>query len=251
MMEQPDTAAPTILREHRGNVLWLTLNRAAKANSLTVAMSESLAAAIRQAAGDGRTSAIVITGTGPRTFCAGVDLREQPADGDMAAQRARRSAATARFQDLIIATRLPVIVALNGLAVGAGAMLALVADRCVAADHAALSLPEIDIGIPTFSGASILEARAGAALARDLIQTGRKLPAAEAQARGLLTVVPSERLLEAAQAQAEELGGKHAETFGAVKRWLNRGLTAAIQDARNEHAAHRERAAAKEEGAHG
>lgn len=248
-MEQAEIAA-AVLREHRGNVLWLTLDRAAKANSLTVAMSEQLADAIAEAATDGRT-AVVVTGTGPKVFCAGVDLREQPADGDMAGQRARRSAATARLQDRIIEAPVPVIAALNGLAVGAGAMLALLADRCVAADHAALSLPEIDIGIPSFSGASIVEARAGAALARDLIQTGRRLPAAEAEARGLLTAVAAESLAETAQSFAEELGGKKAETFADVKRWLNRGLKAAILEARDEHAAHRKRAASKKGAAHG
>jgi len=248
---EPTEIGPEIVQQHKGNVLWLTLNRAAKANALTVTMSEQLAVAVGAAAGDRRTAAIVITGTGPKIFCAGVDLREPPPDGDMCGQRVRRSTATARLQDRMIESPVPVIVALNGLAVGAGAMMALMADACVAADHAALSLPEIDIGIPSFSGASILEARAGAALARDLIQTGRRLSATEAQARGLLRAVATTTLPEAAQALAEQLGDKNAETFAEVKRWLNRGLKAAIQEARDEHSAHRDRAASKEGAAHG
>src|SRR6185503_7404547 len=106
-----------------------------------------------------------LTGAGERVFCAGVDVCEQPADGDMARQRERRSVALAALQDAMMDTPKPVIVVLNGMASGGGAMLALLADACVAVDTAQLSLPEIDLGIASFSGASILEVIGGRALA--------------------------------------------------------------------------------------
>ena len=118
---------------------------------------------------------VVITGAGERVFCAGVDVREKPEDGNTQRHRERRSFALAALQDAVMDTPIPIVAALNGIASGGGAMIALLADSCVAADTAALTLSEIDIGIATFSGASILEVIGGRALALDMIQTGRRM----------------------------------------------------------------------------
>ena len=141
--------------------------------------------------------------------------------------------------------RSPSIAVLNGTAIGGGAMLALLADSCIAADVAEISLPEIDIGIPTFSGASILEVIGGRALALDLIQSGRRMPAVEAVARGLIrAAVPRNALADGATALAEALGAKDRHAFAENKRWINRALRAVIAEARQEHARHRAAAAA-------
>ncbi len=221
-------------------LLWLTLNRAAKANALTVSMVEGLTAGLLDAGQSSQIKAVVLTGAGQRVFCAGVDVREAAGDGDEKRQRERRSKAMAVLQDAILGLPKPVIVAVNGMASGAGAMIALLADACVAADHAALALPEIDIGIPTFSGFNIVEAIAGRALARDLVQTGRRLAAVDAAACGVFTeIVPADQLRDAARARAQLLGGKPQAVFAEVKRWSNRGLQAALEEARLEHARHR------------
>jgi len=239
-----DTQNELILLERRGAELWLTLNRADKANAMTVSMVETLSARIAQAADDPEIRAIILTATGERVFCAGVDVREKPADGDMAAQRERRSQALAALQDAVIEVVKPVIVMLNGTASGAGAMIALMADACVAVDGAGIGLPEIDIGIASFSGANILNVIGGRVLALDLIQTGRKMPASEALVRGLVrAVVPRAELESAAAAAAEVLGSKDAHAFADNKQWINRGLKAALAEARAEHARHRAKAA--------
>jgi len=233
-----------VLVERRAGVLWLTLNRADKANAMTVAMVERVKSEMVAAGNDADVKAIVLTAAGERVFCAGVDVREQPADGDMARQRERRSIGLAALQDVVMDTPKPVIVALNGTASGAGGMLALMADACVAVDSASLSLPEIDIGIATFSGASILEAIGGRALALDLIQTGRKMPAQEGQARGLIHAIASRQEFEGLVTKtAELLGSKKADTFADNKRWINRGLKASLAEARDEHSRHRARTA--------
>ncbi len=229
-----------VLCTRRGAHLVMTLNRADKANAMTVAMVEVLTAQITQAAADPGIRAIILSGSGERVFCAGVDVREKPADGDMAAQRERRSHALAALQDAVIDVPKPVVVALNGTATGAGAMIAFMADACVAADTAGIGLPEIDIGIASFSGANILTVIGGRALALDLIQNGRKMPASEALTRGLVrAVVPRTELELAGQAAAEVLGAKDAQAFAANKQWINRGLKAALAEAREEHARHR------------
>ena len=137
---------------------------------------ERITAAIVAAGGDDSVRTVLLTGAGERVFCAGVDVREQSADGDMARQRERRSVALAALQDAVMDTPKPVIAVLNGTASGGGAMLALLADACVAVDTAQLSLPEIDLGIASFSGANILEVIGGRALALDLSRAGGGWP---------------------------------------------------------------------------
>jgi enoyl-CoA hydratase/carnithine racemase len=241
----PDMASTddNLLLQRRGAQLWVTLNRADKANAMTVRMVEGVTAALAQAATDAEIRAVVLTAAGERVFCAGVDVREQAPDGDAAAQRERRSRGLAALQDAVLDMPKPVVVVLNGTASGAGAMIALMADACVAVDTAALSLPEIDIGIPSFSGASILETIGGRVLALDLIESGRKMPAREALTRGLVRAVAArEELGQAAEAVVSGLAAKDPKAFAEVKPWLNRSLKAALAHARAEHASHREKA---------
>ncbi|MGF6872976.1 enoyl-CoA hydratase/isomerase family protein [Paraburkholderia sp. MM5477-R1] len=225
-----------------GSQLWIEIDRVEKANAMTVAMMEGITSAIVQAGADETTHAVVLSAKGEKHFCAGVDVREQSPDGDAARQRERRSHALAALQDSVMVAPVPVIVALNGLAVGAGAMLALMADGCVAVEGSALSLPEIDIGIPTFSGANVLNVIGGRALAADLIQTGRRLPAVDALNRGLISAVVLRGELElSAKKAGEALGSKNRQAFVDNKSWINRGLRAALEEAREEHARHRAR----------
>jgi enoyl-CoA hydratase/carnithine racemase len=229
-----------LLIEQRETTLSITLNRPDKANALAVGMTERAAAAVRAAATNDAIRAIVLTGAGERAFCAGVDVREQPADGDAAAHRKRRSAALTALIDAVVDTPKPVVCALNGIASGGGAMLALLTDFRVAVDRAAIALPEIDLGISTFIGAEIAMEIGGLALATDLVQTGRRMPAAEALARGLFNRVVSRDELQAVAAQAAaELAGKDAKAYAANKAWLNRRVKRALAEAREEHERHR------------
>ena len=224
----------------RATTLWITLDRADKANALAVGMMESATAALRDAASNDAVRAIVITGAGERAFCAGVDVREQPADGDAAAHRRRRSAALTALIDAVVDSPKPVVAALNGIASGGGAMLALLTDFRIGVDNAAIALPEINLGISTFIGAEIAMEIGGLALATDLVQTGRRMPADEALARGLLNrVVAREALTEAADQAATDLAGKDAKAFAANKAWLNRRVKRALEEARAEHERHR------------
>jgi len=233
-----------LIEEKRGPHLWLTIDRAAKANALTVDLMERLTAAVSAAADDANVRAVLLTAAGERVFCAGVDVREQPADGNTARHRERRSAALAALQDVVIDTPKPVIAVLNGTASGGGAMLALLADACIAVESAQLSIPEIDLGIATFSGAKILEVVGGRALALDLVQSGRRMVAAEAVTRGLIGIAVSRDELQArATAVAERLAAKNPQAFAENKRWINRSIKSALAEARDEHARHRAKAA--------
>ena len=233
--------------ENRDGCLWIKLDRADKANALSVGMMEGAKAALERAAADGAVRAILLTGAGDKVFSAGADVREKPADGDVAAHRKRRGGALFALLTGIMDSPRPVIAVLNGIASGGGAMLALVADARVAVDTAEVSLPEINLGMATYPGAAIMLHLGGLALATDLVQTGRRMPAAEALSRGLLTsVVPRAELDAEARRVAAVFVNKDPAAFAANKRWLNRGLRAALAEARTGMDEHRAAMAAKE-----
>lgn len=232
--------------DRRESVLWLRLDRAEKANALTVGMMEGATAALHEAAADASVRAILFAGAGEKVFCAGADVREKPADGDMAAHRKRRGGALFALLNALLDAPKPVIAVLNGIASGGGAMLALVADARVAVESAELSLPEINLGMPTFPGVAIATHVGGLALATDLVQSGRRMPAAEALARGLLTSVVSRAELEQeAMRVAALFVQKDAAAFAANKRWLNRAIKFALAEARAGMDEHRKAAAAR------
>ena len=110
--------------------------------------------ALKAAAADDAVRAVLLTGSGERVFCAGVDVKEHRAG------MRRRTAGNARtaLRAALHGSGFPkpLVAVLNGIASGGGAMLALVADVRIASDAAAIALPEITLGIPTFSGAALV-----------------------------------------------------------------------------------------------
>jgi enoyl-CoA hydratase/carnithine racemase len=221
--------------EMRGEVAWLVIDRADKANALTAAMMEAMTTHLAAASRDDAVKALVLTGAGTRAFSGGVDFRTVT---DLPADEARRLRSQ-RFFELLIALAgfpKPVITGMNGVASGGGAMLALLGDRVVAVENAAIALPEIDLGGPTMPGLAILTHVANAGVASDLVQSGRRMPAAEALTRGLVgEVVKSEELQGRVEQTALLLGSKSAKAFALNKEWLRRPLIAALNSAEAEH----------------
>lgn len=230
------SAASPIAYERRGDVAWLVIDRADKANAMTAEMMAQMTAHVGTAAIDANVKALVLTGAGQRAFSGGVDVRS-PSPLPIDEARKQRSA---RFFELVIALASfskPMITRMNGIASGGGAMIALLADRVVAAEHAALSLPEIDLGGPTMPGLAILTHLAGTGVASDLVQSGRRMPATEAHARGLIGEVVDAAALDArTDAAALLLGSKPANAFMLNKQWLRRPLIEALHVAEAEHA---------------
>jgi len=177
---------------HTGAVRTLTLNRPNALNSFTTAMHAELRAALDEAAADGTVRCVVITGAG-RGFCAGQDLSDpaiapdlapgaQPKDiGDLIESCYRPLALRIRSMPV------PVIAAVNGVAAGAGANLALGCDLVVAARSASFIQAFSKIGlIPDCGGTWLLPRLVGRARALALAMTGEKLSAEEAQRIGLI-----------------------------------------------------------------
>lgn len=178
---------PTILYAADGGIARLTLNRPERLNSFNARMHEEMRAALARAAGDG-ARVLVLTGAG-RGFCAGQDLGDRQVAPDGA--RADLGESIERnYKPLVLALRsfpAPTIAAVNGVAAGAGASLALACDLVVAAKSASFIQAFVKLGLVPDSGATwFLPRLVGSARALGLAMLGERLSASDAAAWGLI-----------------------------------------------------------------
>ncbi|PKO76891.1 MAG: 2-(1,2-epoxy-1,2-dihydrophenyl)acetyl-CoA isomerase [Betaproteobacteria bacterium HGW-Betaproteobacteria-15] len=217
-------AGSTVLYEECGAVALVTLNRPDALNSFTRQMHRELWAALDRAEANPVIRAMVITGAG-RGFCAGADLAEfdfepgpdlvKRADPGPVIDQAFNPTAR-RIQSL----RFPVIAAVNGVAAGAGASLAMTCDIAIAAPGASFIQAFSKIGlIPDAGGSWFLVERLGLARAMALAMTGDKLPAAQAKEWGMIWDVQDDPLA-AALAVAEKLAVMPTKALVATRALL-------------------------------
>jgi 2-(1,2-epoxy-1,2-dihydrophenyl)acetyl-CoA isomerase len=216
-----------VLFEANQGVATITLNRPDVLNSFNIPMAAELQHALGVAAREDSIRAVLLTGAG-RAFCAGQDLAEAaPADGSPAPEIAdivrRTYNPTVRA---IRALEKPVVCAVNGVAAGAGANLALACDVVIAADTASFVQAFSKIGlIPDTGGTFFLPRLVGLARATALAFFGDKLSAADAQAMGMIyRVVEAPRLADEARAVARRLATQPTRGFGLTKRAFNQSL---------------------------
>jgi 2-(1,2-epoxy-1,2-dihydrophenyl)acetyl-CoA isomerase len=209
----------------------IVLDRPEALNALTVPLKEELLAAFREAGRDRAVRAVVLTGSG-RAFCAGQDLRERlEPDAAPLAVEVRE-----RYNPLILAMRRlekPIVGAINGVAAGAGASLALACDLRIAAEDASIVLAFGRVGLIPDSGATWLLPRlVGVARAFELALTNEPLSAADAERLGLVTaVVPRDALLDEARGLAGRLAAGAPRAVALTKRALNRSLETDFESA--------------------
>lgn len=226
---------PTILQASHGPVRRITLNRPAALNSFTADLHGELLQALDAAALDASVRAVVLTGAG-RGFCAGQDLND-PAmipgpDGQVDV-----GAVIERFyRPLALRVRtmpVPVLAAVNGVAAGAGANLALCCDMVVAARGASFIQAFSKIGlVPDCGGTWLLPRLVGRARALGLALLGDKLPAEDAQRMGLIwQCVDDAALADTAQALAERLAALPSRALAETRRALDAASTLDFGDA--------------------
>jgi enoyl-CoA hydratase len=214
----PDAAPPTIRLDRRDAIATVTLDRARSLNALGTATLRELARAVRTIRRDPAVRVVVITGAGEKAFSAGADIAE------MARMTAAEGHAYSRLgHDVharLEALPMPVVAAVNGIALGGGLELALACDLIVAAERARLGQPEINLGlIPGFGGTQRLVRRIGQARARELIYLGHALPAGEALRVGLVDrVVADDRFGDEITVLAMELAAKAPVALAQAKR---------------------------------
>ncbi len=207
-------------------VLTVTMNRPEVLNSCNRRMAGELREVLEMAGSDDAVRAVLLTGAG-RAFCAGQDLAEAaPPDGTVAPDIGD---IVRGYNALILAVRRlekPVVAAVNGVAAGAGANLALACDIVIAADTAAFIQAFVKIGlVPDTGGTFFLPRLVGLARAASLAMLGGKLPAAQAKEWGAIyDVVPAAALMETAGKLARELATQPTRAIGFTKRALNASL---------------------------
>lgn len=200
----------------------ITLNRPEVLNAFDDELGFAVLKAVEEAAGDDAVRCIVITGSG-RAFCAGEDLGALAADYEKGVAPDLGKTLTARYNPLIRAIRAapkPVMAAVNGVAAGAGASIALACDLRIASEHAKLVLAFINVGLVPDSGAVwFLTRTIGTARAWELASTGRPLNADEALTLGLFDeVVPAGDFEETWRTHAARLAAGPTTAYALTKR---------------------------------
>jgi len=224
-------AYENLLVERDGAVLIVTINRPDKLNALNTQTVTELDRAIEAARTDAEVRVIILTGSGEKSFVAGADINElavqSPVDG-----REHARSGQAVF-DRIERLGKPVIAAINGFALGGGCELAMACTLRIAADHAKLGQPEINLGlIPGYAGSQRLPRLVGRGRALELLLLGAPIPADEAWRIGLVNkVVPGAQLMTETRALAQQLAAKAPIAVRYILDAVAGGLEMSFADA--------------------
>lgn len=223
------------------HVAWLTMNRPEMKNALNADMREEMFRVLADVATNDDVRCLVVTGSG-NGFCSGADLsggraasNEPPHPNAVRAAMRQNSQRLLRtFWDL----EKPVVAAVNGVAAGFGAHLALACDLVVAAEEAKFIEVFVRRGISVDAGgAYLLMRRVGIARAKEMVFFGDDLPAKEAERIGLINrCVPAAELEPTVRSLAERLAQGPTFAVGMSKRLLNRAMESDLETAFSDEA---------------
>jgi len=206
--------------EHRDGAALLTIDRPHAGNSISAEVTAALEEAVDALEQDRDLVAIVITGAGDKFFSSGGDIKQYRE----LVTREQLQSAFARprlLLDRLEALSVPVIAAVNGIALGGGAELMLACDVRFAAPTASIGFPYVRLGlIPGWHGAERLTRAIGYANAMHLLTTGEPVDAAEALRLGLVNRVCDGSVVEAALILTEKLAEAAPLSLAATKRVL-------------------------------
>ncbi len=232
-----------ILFEVSDGIATVTLNRPDKMNAYVPEMGSEVVDAFARARKDDAIRVVILTGAG-RGFCAGVDLDYLKAS--QAGQATPRKGPKLGEEAFVRSFPLelaefpkPVIVAINGAAIGVGVTMSLPCDVRIAAEDAKLGLTFAKLGLlPGLGSTHWLPRLVGMAKAKELVLTARVISASEAAEIGLVNkVVPTDTLMKEAREMAGMMAGCAPEVLAAAKRALQFGAAATMEEAmRNEEA---------------
>ncbi|MEM8714025.1 MAG: enoyl-CoA hydratase-related protein [Planctomycetota bacterium] len=213
-----------------GDLVWLTIDRPEVMNCLSFPTLKRFRTLLAELKDDLSIRCILITGAGERAFCAGADLKERKT---MPAERVPDFVRNIRgLMDDVAAMPQPTVAVVQGFAFGGGTELMLACDLRIAAEEASFGLTETTLAIiPGAGGTQRLPRLIGASRAKDLILTGRKLDALEAERIGLLNrVAPRPELAAAAEQLAQTIAGNGPVAVRAAKDAIDRGTEAPIEE---------------------
>jgi crotonobetainyl-CoA hydratase len=199
-----DVETPAALSERRGNVLLITINRPDARNAVNGAVSAAVGDLLQQAQDDADVWAVVITGAGDKSFCAGADLKAISRRENLFHPQHPEWGFAGYVRHFIDK---PTIAAVNGTAFGGGTELALASDLVVAQESAKFGLPEVKRGLVAAAGGVFrIVDQLPRKVAMHLLFTGEPITAAEALEWGLINeVVPDGTVVDAALALAQRI----------------------------------------------
>ena len=222
----------TIRLQKDAGVATITLDRPKALNALNEQVLTELVAVFDELERDSDVRAVIITGSGDKAFAAGADIGElnQLADKAAASSKAR---AGHRVTAKIEHSRLPVIMAINGFALGGGLELAMAGDFRIASSNAKLGQPEVNLGIIAgFGGSQRLPRLVGQGMASYLLLSGEMISADEAKQANLVEkVVAPDQLMSEATRIARVVASKGPLAIAATKRAIHKGLLLDLHDA--------------------
>ena len=226
-------AYENLLIERDGGVLVVTVNRPEKLNALNTKTVTELGQVMDEAASDSAVKAIVLTGSGEKSFVAGADINELAVQTPVSGREHARSGQ--RVFDRIERLGKPVIAAVNGFALGGGCELAMARTLRIASDTARFGQPEINLGlIPGYAGSQRLPRLVGRGRALEMLLTGAQITAEEAHRIGLVNkVVPAASLMTEARALAHALAGKAPVAVRYILEAVAGGLEMSFADAQD------------------
>lgn len=229
-------AYENLIVEQDGGVLIVTINRPKVLNALNAATLAELLLALDAAASNDSVRAIVLTGSGEKSFVAGADINELAVQTPVGGRDHARYGQ--RVFDRIERLGKPVIAAINGFALGGGCELAMSCTIRLAADHAKFGQPEINLGlIPGYGGSQRLPRLIGRGRAQELLLTGDMIGADEAYRIGLVNrVFPAASLMDEAKKLAHTLAAKAPVAVRYILDAVASGLEMSFPEAENHEA---------------
>lgn len=210
--------------ESQGEIAILRINRPEALNAMNIDVISELSQTIDKVGADENIKVIIITGAGEKSFCAGADISYMVDIDPITAEKYASSAQS--VLNKIERIEKPVLGAINGYALGGGCELAMVCDIRIASSNAKLGQPEVTIGIPPgWGGTQRLMRLVGPAKAKELVFTGKMIPAEEAFQLGLvnnvISLTPDDNLPPEVAADDKE---KQKERSNQIAKLLNNKL---------------------------
>jgi enoyl-CoA hydratase len=219
-----------IKTDYRDGILWVTVDRPKVLNALNDQTVKEIGEAFAAARDDDSVRAVIVTGAGEKAFVAGADINElarmTPISGKETSERGQNVfLQIERFPK-------PVIAAINGFALGGGCELALACHIRIASEKAQLGLPEVTLGIiPGYGGTQRMARLLGKAKAFELICSGDRISAADAEKIGLVNkVVPADQLAAAAEEMARKIMSRSPVAIRAAIEAINSGSDMPFQE---------------------
>lgn len=222
--------AENVRTERKDNILVITIDRPKVLNALNAQTIEEIGQAFAAARDDDGIRCVIVTGGGEKAFVAGADINELAKMTPIVGKFTSEQGQTVFLQ--IERYPKPVIAAINGFALGGGCELALACHIRIASEKAQMGLPEVSLGIiPGYGGTQRMVRLLGKGKAFELICSGERVNAAEAERIGLVNrVVPADQLMATAEELAKKIAAKSPVAIRAAIEAINSGSDMPLEE---------------------